>query len=59
MLNAEYDAFGYPKGTQVDRFEEALHVIAALLREAHDIEGVPSRFRTPSSCRCPSAGCRS
>ena len=36
----EYDAFGYPFDHRVGRFEEALWIIAGLLREGHiDFEG--------------------
>jgi probable F420-dependent oxidoreductase len=36
----EYDAFGYPFDHRVGRFEEALRIIAGLLREGHiDFEG--------------------
>ena len=36
----EYDAFGYPFDHRVGRFEEALRIIAGLLRDSHvDFEG--------------------
>ena len=36
----EYDAFGYPFDHRVTRFEEAIRIIAPLLREGHaDVEG--------------------
>jgi probable F420-dependent oxidoreductase len=36
----EYDAFGFPHGHRVSRFEEALQIIAPLLRDGHvDFQG--------------------
>ena len=54
--DAEYEAFGYPKDHRVDRFEEALGIIAPLLRgetvsfggrylEAHDAALAPAARR--------------
>lgn len=42
----EFDAFGYPYDHRVGRFEEAIQIIAPLLREGHvDFEGTYSSAR--------------
>src|SRR5689334_5578024 len=52
----EYSAFGIPYDHRVSRFEEALHIIATLLRERHvDFEG---RFYSARDCALAISGPR-
>ena len=57
----EYDAFGFPYDRRVSRFQEALAIIAPLLREGRttfhgQFYDVDDCVRSVSPMRCPDSG---